>query len=401
MADDNLDSSTSSEASDVDILSEGANDEAAVEETSEVPEGESKDNESESGDGEESTDEESTEEDSEREETEEEPEESESEDDKLITRPSWKEITEKYPEIAKNKDFREMYHREREYSDLFPTVADARTAAEKVSVFDSFDDKISEGDAKFLFESLNPEVLSRFAKNVLPALYNVSEESFRDAVNPFLITVLHNVKSVAERNGDKNLRLSLQHISRAIFGKIDLPDLPSGKVDPDVKRLEDQIKTERDARLNADHRSFMDSADKSIKRQLNEVLLQGLDPKGEMSDFTKNAIIKETIEEMHQVLDSDKAFKSKLQNLIRAARNANYSSEYKPRVISAYLGRAKQVALGLRAKHKAAANGRRGTVRDKNRIESTSKNPTPQNGRDKSGKVDYRKMSDLDIINSR
>lgn len=399
MADDNS-TTASSEASDVDILAEGADDDV-TEAPTEVSEGES-----------EETPDEPTADD----ETEEEPEESEEvetksldeeetdEDEEEIARPSWKEITEKYPEIAKNKDFREMYHREKAYSEIYPTVADARDAAEKAGVFDSMDAEIVDGKIGVIFQNIRPEVLTRVAENILPALYEASQSDFIRATRPLLIDIFHNLSEKANTLDEKsrnNLKLSIENISKQLFGDFKLPDRVTGKKDPEIEREREELKRERANSAQAKRQEFLATNDKSIKRQLNDALMEGMDPQNKLTPFVKQQIIKQVLDETRDQLKNDPQFVSRMQHLLRLAERAGYTADYKPRIISAYLGRAKQIALGLRAKYKAAAIGRRVPV-NKNRIESTrpSERVAQNNNGMGKGKVDYRKMSDLDIINS-
>jgi len=49
-----------------------------------------------------------------------------------------KKVKEKYPDFAKTNEFRELrnaYHRETEYTNIFPTIDDAREAAENNETF--------------------------------------------------------------------------------------------------------------------------------------------------------------------------------------------------------------------------------------------------------------------------
>jgi cobalamin biosynthesis protein CobT len=131
MSDETLDN-TSPETSDLDVLNEGAdNEEETSEETS------SEETESEESPEDESLEDSDEEEEESSEESEEESEEEELEEPE-ITRPSWRMIKEKFPELAKDKDFREMFHREKAYTETFPTIEEAKSAKEKADVLDFF-----------------------------------------------------------------------------------------------------------------------------------------------------------------------------------------------------------------------------------------------------------------------
>ena len=383
MADDLADAS--SEASDVSLLEEGNTDENPPEETTEVPEGES----------EEETPEETEEE--VEEEEEEAPE--EEEDDEDISRPSWKALVEKYPDAAKDKDLREMFHREKAYSEVFPTVQDARAAANKSNLLDFFDTSIAEGKPETLLENLQPQVLGRFARNFLPALNSVDRGAFVEATKPFLIKILGELRTSAVNNDDKNLRASVENISKKLFGSFDLPEHKNPDEDPEVRRAREEIQQEREQLSSDRERSFFGSADRSIKNQLTDTVMNGLDPDRRLTDWAKDSIVKQVLEETKQQMMEDPEFVRRMQNLRNLAKRAGYTTEYKPRFISAYLGRAKTIALQLRAKYKAAAIGRR-TATSRNRIENTRpvEKRTPQNSNGRSNGKPSGRKSDMDII---
>lgn len=381
MEPDNLETGTS-EASDVDLLSEDAEEtqskevdpeESEEEESLEEPTGEAEDEDSE-------------EEVSEEDESEEEVEEP--------TRPSWKVIKEKYPELTKDKDFREMFHREKAFSEVFPTVEDAREASEKVGLLESFDTELAQGNVKYLVENLNDETLTKFTDQVLPSLRETNPKLFFRATRPVMVEMLSSVMNRAEATNDENLKKSAQNISKFLFGTHDIPK--SGKpVDPEIEQERNRLKTREEQLANQQRSEYFMSAERSIAKQVRRTVEEGLDPKNELTDFVKNSIIEKTLNEVKATLTADPQLTAKIQQIARQAEKNGFPPEFKPRLISAYLGRAKQLALTLRAKHKSAAIGKRTTER-KTRIEATSsKADTKQTSTSKPGK----KMSDLDIIN--
>jgi hypothetical protein len=377
MSDDTLDTGTS-EASDVALLSEGEDSKEAETSEDETPAEETSEGE---------------EEEPPLEEEEEKPEEEEEIDDKDITRTSWKTIKEKYPDLAKDKDFQNMFHREKAFSEVFPTVEDAREASVAAQTMEFFDNSLVEGDPKVLLSALNENVVTKFAENVLPALYQVNPSLFARATQPLMIELLNSVAERAESTKDENLAISAKNIAKFIFGKFEIPSRTQ-RTTPELEQERQRLQQERQTIAQRTENQFFERADKSIARQLRKVVEEGLDPKGELSDFTKNALVKQIIEDTKSTLMTDEMFKSKVKNLHRLARNAGFPEDYLPRFISTYLGRAKSLALTLRAKHKSAAVGKR-TVQPKTRIEGSSRAETKQISKDTKGSS---KKSDLDII---
>lgn len=379
MSDDTLETGTS-EASDLDVLNEGADNE---EETSEESEETSSEEETQESEDEtlESPDEEE----------EESSEESEEEDEEeVITRPSWKEIKDKFPELAKNKDFREMFHREKAYTEIYPTIEEAKDSKAKSDVLDFFESTLDAGDPIPFIRSLDENTAPLIAERFLPALAEVSPKLFGLATKPMLVNMLTAADKKADELKDQNLKMSVRNITRFLFGSPEIPTIASQ--DPEVEKEKRSLREQREALEQRDQSNFATKADGSIRKQLEKVILDGLDPKNELSEFTKSALVKQIIEDTKAELLNDTNFKGRITGLFAQAKKAGFPPDYLPRIVSAYLGRAKTTALTLRAKHKSAAVVKKPKL-PKTRIEASE----TKNTQTETKKGNSRK-SDLDII---
>jgi len=378
MSDDTLETGTS-EASDLDVLNEGAdNEEETSEETSSEETNEEEESEDDTVDSSDDEEEESSEE-SEEEDLEE-PE---------ITRPSWKEIKDKFPELAKNKDFREMFHREKAYTEIYPTIEEARDASEKAKVLDFFEGTLDSGDPEPFIRSLDENTAPVIAERFLPTLAKVNPKLFGLATKPMLVNMLTAAANKANEIQDKNLAMSVRNITKFLFGSPEIPKLAAQ--DPEVEQEKRRLQEQRQTLEQRDQSNFSSKVDSSIGKALEKVILEGLDPKDELSEFTKKALVKQIIEDTRAELLNDTNFKGRIQNLFLQAKKAGFPPDYLPRLVSAYLGRAKTTALTLRAKHKSAAVAKK-PKQPKTRIEaSETKNTQTET---KKG----AKRSDLDII---
>lgn len=382
MPDDILDTGEA-EASDLDVLNEGAENE---EETSEETSSEETDEKEESPEDEslEDSDEEE-EESSEESESEEELEEPE------ITRPSWKEIKEKFPELAKNKDFREMFHREKAYTETFPTIEEAKSAKEKADVLDFFEGTLDSGDPEPFIRALDENTAPIIAERFLPALAKVNPRLFGIATKPMLVNMLTAAANEANKIQDKNLAMSVRNVTKFLFGTPEIPKLAAQ--DPEVEQEKRRLQEQRQTLEQRDQSNFSSRVDASIGKALEKVILDGLDPKDELSEFTKKALVKQIIEDTKAELLNDTNFKGRIQSLFLQAKKAGFPPDYLPRLVSAYLGRAKTTALTLRAKHKSAAVAKK-PKQPKTRIEASETKNTQTETKEK-GKG---RKSDMDII---
>lgn len=337
----------------------------------------------------------------EEEETEEEPE--ELDESQEPTRPSWQLIKDKYPELAKSKDFRELYFRDKAYTEIYPTVNDAREAANKSEQLDALDATLMDGNVDAIFGSLNPDVLTKISDRILPALYKNNQQAFARAARPLLVNVLHTVMAKADREGDDNLRKSVRNVSRALTGNPDLPSPDSGRPDPQIEAERNRLQQERQALFARDNRNFLTSCDRSVMKRLETMVSDGLDSKSELNDFTRNAIIERTLNDLHRAMLNDEGLRNKLQQTHKLAARSGFPEEYRARIVSASLERAKKLIPMLRDKHYRAALGKRSSGAG-NKGKIVTKNETVTSGGNSGthrGRIDTKRTSAEDFLNDR
>ena len=106
------------------------------------------------GDSEEDEEEEQEDEDDELKDLEEELEGPTEEQLELMTPVSRREILKKYPNLFKDFPYLERsYYREREYTELLPTVEDAKLAVEKSQILDAFEQDVANGNIQTILST--------------------------------------------------------------------------------------------------------------------------------------------------------------------------------------------------------------------------------------------------------
>lgn len=383
--------------SEVDVLNEGT--ETSSDEDTVVPDKGEDEGESEEPSAEVEDDEELEAEEPEEEEEEELEEELEAGEEP--TRPSWQLIKEKYPDLAKDKDFRELYFRDKAYTEVFPTVADAKSAFEKAEQLDAVDATLVSGDVDTIFATLKPEVLNGIADRILPALYNSDQRAFARAARPLINNVLHLVLDKANREGDDNLRKSIRNISRALTGNPDLPNRDNGTPDPQIEAERNRLQEERRGLYIQQERNFLGNCDKAVMKKLETIAVEGIDPKGQFTNFTRQAILERTLRDVQHAMLSDPKLRTRLQQMHRLAARSGFPDEYRARIISASLERAKQLIPVFRDKHRRAALGRQSSAGN-NKEKIVTKNETvASGGRTSRGRIDMKRTSAEDFLNDK
>lgn len=340
-----------------------------------------------------------------------EPESEEDIEDKLTsevdepTRPSWQVIKDKYPELAKNKDFRELYFRDKAMTDVFPTVADAKEAAGKAEYLDVLDNVLVEGKIEQIFKNVDENVLAQLSDRLLPALYNTNKEFFKRATQPLIIDVLNNIYDQAERTDDDNLRRSVRNISRVLTGNPDIPKrLVPASTDPTVEAERNKLREERVNLFKRDERNFLNNADRIVATKLDKLVLDGLDPKKELTDFARQAVVEKTIADLKRTLISDQGLTNKLRQLHKLAARSGFPDEYRARIVTASLERARKLIPVLRNKHRLAALGKQPSTKGNENpkvIAKTEKVTTSNTSKVTRQNIDMKRTSAEDFLNDK
>ena len=392
-----------------------AGEETTEEGNDETQEGESSEDES-SEDSEESegSEEEETE-DSEDSETEDE-EDSESDEDVdeedeevdakgPFDRPTIKDIKEKYPKFF--KDFPELRHaffREKEFSNLFPSVDEAKEAAYKANEFDALEGCITEGNLHPLFETLHkndPATLRTFVTSFLPTLYEGSRELFAEVTDPILKNFINSVKREGIRIGGdkgKNMQIAARYFAHELTGQAEVADVDLARKgdSPEVTRLREQRSNEVKQR----HQELLSDVRNETNVRLTKIIMKDLDPNKALPRFTREAIAKKIDEEIRAKLKQDPSYQSRMDLLWRRAQKSGFRSDAKPQLVSTFLGRARQLLVPIRQKARKDAQLDKG---EKKPVKKVLRGGT-SSGKTTSSKLDpkaYRGMSALDILNDK
>ena len=170
----------------------------------------------------------------------------------LHRRPTVKEVKASYPEFFKKfPDMQHMLFREQEYASLFPTIEDAKMAAEEAETLSRLRDLVTSGGQKEFEEFLggvkDVDGLKSMAANFLPALYNLDRNLYFKATQPVALALIQNAFRQGML-GNENLKNAALVISQFAFGdvgyasgdkKLDL--LEPKKGDTEVERRAEKV----------------------------------------------------------------------------------------------------------------------------------------------------------------
>src|SRR5882672_3352351 len=137
-----------------------------------------------------------------------------------------KEILAKYPQLFKDFPYLERaYYREQAYTELFSTIADAKTAQGKSDTLDRFETElIGKGETLNVLKAVkeeSPKAFNRIVDNYLQTLATVDERAYHHVLgNTIKHTIISMVKE-GERSNNDALRAAAQVLNQFVFGSSD------------------------------------------------------------------------------------------------------------------------------------------------------------------------------------
>lgn len=328
-------------------------------------------------------------------------------------RPSFKEISTKYPKFFKEfPAVREALGRERAYTEVFATVEDAKEAGEVIGDFRSLEQSILSGDSSVLLSNLHDrdeKALNKFAKNFLPTIQRGNPQLFSTIVTPYISRVLRNALQNAEAAGNKQLALAVGHIAKFVYGD------PDGRVPDDPKEEKDNLEessvvkglAEENRKLAFNTLSrFASDIKNRTEKVIEKNILATIDPENALPEFMQEALVGKIIREIQQSLNADTSHTRLMTSLWNKAKKNGYTDEDRSQLISAFLARAKKILPSIRDKHKKevlkklASNPKDGTGVSRRRIPESGV-PSRRQGNVKARDINWKKTSDEDILDDK
>ena len=410
-----VEGSTTDESADLALLN---TEESEVEDSEETKEGEERKDERVSKPR-------GKEEKSERDDEDEEPEEGDddkegADEDKTrppFDRPTMQELKKEFPDIFKKfPSLRDMYYREQEFSQIFPTVEDAQTASVNSEAYDNLSSKILSGRSEELFNAIkeaDDKAFVKMADSILPTLYKMSPDIHWKVLQPTMHNLVRGFYIEGEKRQNDNIKNAAEYLSDFIFGDIKFATENRQQQKP-VEESEEakQLKKDREEFESNRYSAFFMTVKSGVDSEMQSLInsKNAVDPDKIFSPFIRDTIIGKVRSEVDKQLAADKAHMKLMQSLWNKAKNEGYGDEWKSRIQSAYLARAKSLIPSIRAKFVAEASGSSLKASDKKResVERTSSRREPGTGgrtsREQNGpvdpkRVDWGKTSDLDLLN--
>lgn len=325
--------------------------------------------------------------------------------DELVTPVRRREILAKYPKLFKDFPYLEKaYYREQQFTETFPTIADAKLAAQKAQVLDKTEQEVMSGDIKPILAAAKQENQESFFKivdNYLPALRAVDQQAYYHVlggiIKDTIVTMVREGRALGEQGAP--LTAAANVLNQFVFGSQNFqPHQPLSRQErPEDAQREQTIRQQDQQRVYQQFESVKDDLQTKADNVLKSTINGHIDPKGTMTDYVKKHATQEAFSNLEDLLAKDTRFRSLLDKLWEKAFESGFEKTATDRIKAAYLSKAKTLLpTVIKRARQDALKGIGHQVKEEEGEEETEKKGPIQGAKpvsNNSGK--YKKASDI------
>jgi hypothetical protein len=320
--------------------------------------------------------------------------------------PARKAILKEFPELFKKfPAIERSIYREQQYSEVFPTIKDARAAHEMLTNYGQLENSLMQGKSYFLLKNLKegaPKAFDKYVDGFLSELAEVDEKSSQKLINRIVKNTLYNTFAVGKRKANETLQKAAQILHDAIYGteevSPDLTDRRPGKSEDNEEDDREKQLREREAQYY--HRQLADAVDDVTERSQNilkSTIDKHIDPKEQMTAYVRNKAQEDAYKEVHDQLLNDKRFRATINRLWQeASSQGNITEAHKQKIRNAILAKAKTLLPG--AISKARNEALKGIIRKSRDVEDekpVARGRNIDNDDRKSSKNSFKNVKEL------
>jgi len=341
----------------------------------------------------------------------------------LVTPVRRREILKKYPNLFKEFPYLEKaYYREQQFTELLPTIDDAKAAVEKSQILDRFEGDLMSGNQETVLKAVretNPKAFLKIVDDYLPTLAKVDEKAYFHVLGNVTKHTIVAMANEARRlgTGENQPGLALQQaahlLNQFVFGTSDFqpPTNLAGNEKPEDNTREQQLQEREQAYVRTQFNNTRTDLNTRVNNTLRNTIEANIDPKQSMTDYVRKNASRDALDTLETLINQDTRFRNLIDKLWEKAFEDNFSQASKDRIRSAYVSKAKTLLPSVIKKARnEALRGIGKRVRDDDGEETTPRRGPVPAGRPRSqsqntGKVtkasDIPKgMSTLDFLNS-
>ncbi len=249
-----------------------------------------------------------------------------------------------YPDIfKKHPGLESTIYRERAYTELLPTIADAKEALSAAQTLENFEKDLTTGNTVKLMSAVkadDPKAFARLVDNYIDNLEAVDPNARLHVIGNVTKDIVEAMIKFGKADGDEEIQSAAAILYKFMFNSTKWQGKQKLVAD-DV--INDTANAERE-KLNKERQDFENSKRNehttklmtSVNNQVKGTIEKSIDPKEQMTPFVKSKAIEEVLHKAENLLKSDKRFQQIVNQLTDRAGKEKFSDESLKRIRSAY-----------------------------------------------------------------
>jgi len=255
-----------------------------------------------------------------------------------------KAILAKYPNIFKEFPYLETaYYRSQKFTEVFPTIDDAKEALEASTTLRNFEQDIMTGSVKGVLKSVkenSPDTFNKLVDNYLQDLFNADATAYHHVTGNLVRTLAANMVREANTSGNDALKAAAVLVNQFMFGESNFkPPTNLSKEEPKSGK-EDELKQKEMEFNQRQYNTALTNVQDKIQNRLKTAIDDNIDKSGAMSSYEKKNASRDCLEKVHDSIKQDKSFQGYLDRLWRDAFNKNFSEDSLGAIRKAYISKA-------------------------------------------------------------
>lgn len=310
-------------------------------------------------------------------EIEEELEEPDEEKLELVTPVSRREILKKYPNVFKDfPSLESALYRNYQFSEIFPTIGDAKQTVEKAEIIDKIDKDISDGNLeRILLATKNGKSFNKLVDNYLPLLAKVDEKAYTHVVGSVIKSAIKSMVREGQASKNEALQAAAQILNQFTFGSSEFEDVkPLSGNDNKPDTREEELNRERMKFVQEKYESINSELETKVTNSIKATIAANIDPKESMTEYVRKNATREAMETVEELIERDKQFKTLVDRLWEKAAQNNFSKPDVDRIRNAFFAKAKTLLpAAIKKARNDALRGMGKRVKEENGDERTEK----------------------------
>lgn len=253
-----------------------------------------------------------------------------------------REILAKYPKLFKDFPYLEKaYYREQQFTELFPTIEDARAAQDAQTTLKNFEQDLMNGKTEGILNAIKEEDKNSFYKivdNYLIALYNVDQMAYYHVLGNIGKQTIASMVTEGKKMQNDALVSAAVVLNQYLFSKGDWePPTNLAREEKEKDSVSEDRKKFNEERLKVASDDLQQRIDNSLKATIE----QNIDRNEAMTEYVRKNACREAFEKLESLIDGDSRFQSLKDKLWQKAAEENYSKASIDRIKSAFVTKAK------------------------------------------------------------